>query len=236
MTLYLSRLTLSRTASNAALSALLDPAESSAAANAHHRLLWTLFADGPDRKRDFLWRADGNGRFFVLSARPPQQHDLFAAPEVKDFAPSLAVGDRLSFVLRANATKDRAAIGRLPAGQRAGKSRRVDLVMELLHAVPKGQRAEARQDLAKQAATEWFNRQAGANGFEFSPDDLILNDYSTISLPRQAGKRASHAKFGILDLAGTIRITDPVAFVTRLSQGFGRARAFGCGLMLIRRV
>lgn len=30
-------------------------------------------------------------------------------------------------------------------------------------------------------------------------------------------------------------VTDSIAFVTKLGQGFGRARAFGCGLMLIRR-
>lgn len=69
----------------------------------------------------------------------------------------LAEGDRLTYVLRANATKDRAAISRLPKADQ--RSRRVDLVMDLLRAVPKGSRAEVRQDLAKQAAEEWFGRQ-----------------------------------------------------------------------------
>jgi len=44
--MYLSRLTLSR-------------APSAAALDAHHRLLWSLFSDDPDRRRDFLWREEG---------------------------------------------------------------------------------------------------------------------------------------------------------------------------------
>ena len=62
MTLYLSRLTLNRSAGNAGLAPLLDPTNPAQALDAHHRLLWSIFADGPDRRRDFLWRADGDGR------------------------------------------------------------------------------------------------------------------------------------------------------------------------------
>ena len=62
-----------------------------------------------------------------------------------------------------------------------------------------------------------------------------MSDYSAVSLPRQKGRREAYAKFGILDLSGTLRVNDPAAFIARLGTGFGRARAFGCGLMLIRR-
>lgn len=231
MSMYLSRLSLARDAGNAALSGLLDPADPGQAKSTHHRLLWTLFADGPDRTRDFLWRAEREGRFFTLSQRPPKPHALFAPPEVKEFAPTLAVGDRLTFVLRANATKDRSAVSRLPKAEQ--RSRRVDLVMDLLRAVPKSGRRDVRQDLAKQAAEDWFGRQGAAHGF--AAEELIVNDYSVVSLPRQKGRREAHAKFGILGLSGTLQVTDPSAFVTRIGLGFGRARAFGCGLMLIRR-
>ena len=151
MTLYLSRLTLNRSAGNAALAPLLDPESPAQALDAHHRLLWSVFADSPDRRRDFLWRADGEGRFFVLSQRPPAPTDLFAAPEVKAFAPTLATGDTLAFVLRANATKDRALLSRAGPGELQSKSRRGELVMDLLRDVPKGERAEARMGLADQA-------------------------------------------------------------------------------------
>ena len=234
MTLYLSRLTLDRAAGNAALMPLLDPEGPTQALDAHHRLLWTLFADSPDRRRDFLWRAERGGQFFVLSHRPPVAHPLFLPPEVKEFSPALSPGDRLAFILRANATRDRAAIGRLPREDRRGKSRRVDLVMDLLQAVPKDARARERFRLADQAARDWIARQGSAHGF--APEEVTLNDYSVISLPRQSGPRAAQAQLGVLDIAGTLTVANPTTFCARLGQGFGRARAFGCGLMMIRRV
>ena len=42
-------------------------------------------------------------------------------------------------------------------------------------------------------------------------------------------------QFGILDLTGLLEVTDPPLFLSHLAAGFGRAMAFGCGLMLIRR-
>lgn len=228
MTLYLSRLTLNRSAGNAALTPLLDPTNPAQALDAHHRLLWSVFADGPDRRRDFLWRADGEGRFFVLSQRPPAPTDLFRAPEVKEFTPTLAPGDSLAFVLRANATKDRSS----PEGGR-GKSIRVDLVMDLLRDVPKGQRADARMGLADQAAADWMGRQGAAHGFAIKA--LQVEDYRAVPLLRSAVPRGQRATLGILDLSGRLTVTDSALFTARLALGFGRARAFGCGLMLIRR-
>jgi CRISPR system Cascade subunit CasE len=32
-----------------------------------------------------------------------------------------------------------------------------------------------------------------------------------------------------------LTVRNPASFLATLGQGFGRARAFGCGLMLIRR-
>lgn len=39
----------------------------------------------------------------------------------------------------------------------------------------------------------------------------------------------------MIDLEGVIEVTEPEAFLDRLAQGFARAKAFGCGLMLIAR-
>ena len=53
--MYLSKASLSRAPSVRALDKLLMPTEAGNRTDAHHRLLWTLFADSEDRKRDFLW-------------------------------------------------------------------------------------------------------------------------------------------------------------------------------------
>lgn len=234
MTLWLSRVRIARGADLDALRPLIDPSALHPAAmdpkmlgtqtDAHHRLIWTLFADSPDRRRDFLWRAEGAGRFTLLSHRPPAVSRVFEAPEVKAFAPDLVSGDRLAFALRANATRDLAG---------TGKRQRVDVVMHALHDVPSGSRAEMRMTLAQQAATDWLTGQGVRAGFV--PEEVTAGDYSVAALPGHTGRRKGQPQYGILDLTGVLSVTDPAAFVARLGQGFGRARGFGCGLMLIRR-
>jgi CRISPR system Cascade subunit CasE len=222
MTLYLSRLTLSRSPSAQALSSLLNPENPARRMDAHHKLLWAAFSDGPDRQRDFLWREDSAGVFFTLSARPPLASDLFEPPEVKAFAPALAVGDRLAFSLRANATRARKGVGR------------VDVVMDALHGVPSGDRAETRMIAAQTAGTEWLTGQGARAGFRVIR--VEVGDYSSVTLPGHRGPRKGQPQFGVLDMTGVLEVTDPAAFATHMAQGFGRAKAYGCGLMLIRRV
>lgn len=230
MTLYLSRLTLKRNAPTAALMPLLDPPEASRAADAHHRLMWSVFSDGAARERDFLWRYDGRGRFLTLSAREPAPNDLFRPHETKVFEPRLSVGDRLQFKLRANATKDRATAGR--GSKRQRKDRRVDIVMDRLHREASGgdNRSELRDRIAEDAAMDWLTRQGDSRGFQ--PHLTAVENYSTINLGR---RRRQGATLGILDLTGLLDVTSPDVFVPALARGFGRAKAWGCGLMLIRR-
>lgn len=123
---------------------------------------------------------------------------------------NLSPGDQLVFALRANATQDRSALSRLDPSERRGKSRRVDVVMNLLRDVPADDRAAQRMPL-----------------------DIAVEDYSVLSLGRSRRRRGM--THGVLDLSGRIEITDPEKFLPALASGFGRAKAWGCGLMLIRR-
>lgn len=241
MTLYLSRLRLSRRPDVAALNALIDPAAPSVKrrdtlqngrrTDAHHRLIWSAFATDPGRTRDFLWRDEGQGRFLVLSPDPPADSAFFEVPEVRPFAPDLRAGDRLTFLLRANATRTERT-GTLSAGGRE-KRRHTDLVMDALHSVPKGERAPHRMDAAAGVARRWMVAQGERHGF--TPDAVQVHDYSVAALPGHVGARRGQPQYGILDLSGALTVTDPSALVAAIGAGFGRAKAFGCGLMLIRR-
>ena len=232
MRLYLSRLTLSRQAPAAALMPLLNPREPGKAANAHHRLIWTVFSDSSERERDFLWRYAGRGRFYTLSRRTPRPSELFFPIETKVFDPCLDVGDRLQYMLRANATKDRAAISRLEGAARRKRSRRVDLVMDVLRTVPSGRkRAEIRDQVAQVAGEKWMTHQGSAKGF--TPLITVIGGYSTFKLDQRCRRGAT---IGVVELDGQIEVTDPQVFLSALASGFGRAKAWGCGLMLIRRV
>lgn len=147
-------------------------------------------------------------------------NDLFEM-DVKPFAPVLQAGDRLEFTLRANATRDRKGKGR------------VDVVMDALHDTPKGARAEVRMATAQREGAAWLARQAETAGFTVIRAEV--GDYSVAALPDYRGKRKGQPQFGILDLSGVLEVTNPAAFLAKLASGLGRARAFGCGLMMIRR-
>lgn len=222
MSLYLSQIRLSDSPSAQALAPLLMPAAGGRRRSASHNLLWSIFSDGPDRRRDFLWREEKAGHFLTLSARPPLQTDLFEPHRVKGFAPELAAGDRLGFSLRANATRTK----------RDGE--RVDVVMDALFALPTKARAEARMPVAQTEGAAWLARQGERAGFRLIAAEAA--DYSVEALEGYRGPRVRQPQFGILDLGGQLEVTDPTAFLARLAEGFGRAKAFGCGLMLIRRM
>lgn len=218
--MYLTKASLSRAPSVRALDKLLLPSEAGNRTDAHHRLLWSLFADSADRTRDFLWREEGKGTFLILSERAPILSELFANVDSKLFAPSLYQGDRLRFALRANATRSK-------------DKKRVDVVMDALFTLPKDQRAEQRMDVATSEGSAWMQRQGATHGFRVL--DCVASDYSVHALPAYRGPRDKQPQFGILDLEGELQITDSAAFVSAVGKGFGRAKAFGCGLMLLRR-
>ena len=221
--LFLSRARLRCDAPVAALAQLLVPQEAADRAGALHRLVWALFADAADRTRDFLWREEAPGRFITLSSRPPVDlHDLFDL-ESQSFIPVLAPGDRLGFTLRANAVVARPEV-------RGQRGKRHDVVMDLLYRAT-APRAKERPDAILKAGRAWLARQGEAHGF--APlSNTAVDGYDRVVVPRAHGKPAV---FGVLDITGVLEVQDPGSFLAQLAQGFGRARAFGCGLMLIRR-
>ena len=221
--LWLSRVRLRQDAAVAALAALLMPRGRSGAASGHH-LVWALFADGPERRRDFLWREEAPGRFLTLSARPPAALDLFDVAS-KPFEPALAPGDRLGFTLRANAVVARSA-------GRGRRGKRHDVVMDALHAIPAGERAERRLDEVVEAGRSWLARQGQAHGFAPEPG-IGVDGYDRVPIHRDG---AVPAIVGVLEFTGALTVQDPARFTEALATGFGRARAFGYGLMLIRRL
>jgi CRISPR system Cascade subunit CasE len=231
--LYLSRARLraSRGEALSAIAPLLVPDGEGQRAGHAHRLVWLLFQEDADTKRDFLWRDEGRGRFMILSRRPPSDPLGLFDLETKPFEPVLAPGDRLAFVLRANPVlATQKATGPVKAGARA-RGKRVDVVMHALHGVPKGERVRARDRLILEAGTKWLSAQGKEAGFRLACEPAI-DSYSQIVIERRRGRPATVA---VLELKGQIVITDPPVFIAKLSRGFGSAKAFGNGLMLIRR-
>ncbi|SEE05381.1 CRISPR-associated protein, Cse3 family [Rhizobiales bacterium GAS191] len=213
-----------------------------------HRLVWSLFPEEL-KERPFLYRDTappsglgraGRGEFLILSRLPPDDRSRLFDLETKPFEPVLQVGDRLGFSLRANPTvhshdKDETTSG----GKK--KTRRYDVVMHSLHALPEGTaRAEARPLLIREAGLRWLTKQGEAAGFKLpAPQGVSVEGYEQFEInpgKRYAiGDRRRRPGHSRLDFDGVLEVTDPALFLARLATGFGRARAFGHGLMLIRR-
>ncbi len=228
--LWLSRARLRRDAPIQALVKLLVPDGPAGRAGAGHRLVWTLFGDTADRDRDFLWREAEPGLFYTLSHRPPEdRHGIFDLDEPKSFAPSLKCGDRLTFSLRANAT-----IAKGGGPDRRGKP--CDVVMDAIYSTPAGERASRRVEAIETSGLGWLDRQAIKAGFSLgstpaSRRSARVTAYQTLRIEHSG----SEMKIGVLDFEGVLEVTDPDRLVSAVAQGFGRAKGFGCGLMLIRR-
>jgi CRISPR system Cascade subunit CasE len=193
---------------------------------ASRRLVWTLFADSDDRKRDFLWREDKSGRFYVLSRRAPEdRHSLFTV-ETKAFEPVLAPGDRLAFSLRANATVAR------PRGDTKRAGKRDDVVMAALKDVPKDARADRRKEIIQREGQAWLKRQGEAAGFDFKEGEVAVDSYEPVAI-RNGPSGA--LRLSILEFDGMLTVGVPHRLLAKIASGFGRGKAFGLGLMLIKR-
>ncbi len=221
------------------LGPVLFPDAASRRSDVGHRLVWSLFPQDLE-DRPFLYRETaptnaggrrGRGEFIVLSRLAPSCGEELFDIETKPFAPALSVGDRLHFSLRANPTTQRSE---MVDGRRV--SRREDVVMRALHDVPKHERAKARPRLIREAGLAWLARQGEASGFRLpDPDRVAVDGYDQLLVDVDGRRRGRGAVHSRLDFEGLLEVTDPSAFLARLAGGFGRARAFGNGLMLIRR-
>ncbi len=244
---WLSRARLRQSAPVATLVPLLMPDASEDRVSAGHRLIWSLFARGDSRERDFLWREDASACYYILSAtRPPEDHPLLEVDPPKRFAPALAAGDRLRFSLRANPTVARPrdefrTVNRAASAKPSRKTVRHDVVMDAIHRLPTHERAPSRTRAIQSAGRAWLERTGERCGFRIPPhatdegevEALRVDGYRVLRPPR--ARRSDQMRVAVIDFEGFLTVTDPDLFVASLARGIGRAKAYGCGLMLIAR-
>ncbi len=196
-----------------------------------HQAIWDLFDPEPDAKRDFLFRretAAGLPVFYLVSQRKPVDRHAFWDIQTKDYQPKLSEGQMLGFSLKANPVVTRT--------NSEGRSVRNDVVMDLKKSTGWGEQKpekRASQDvLVQQAGERWLNERLDRRGARL--DSLRADGYRR----HQSYKRGQKAaiRYSTLDLQGTLTVTDPKRFQEVLFYGIGPAKAFGCGLLLVRRL
>lgn len=94
--------------------------------------------------------------------------------------------------------------------------------------------------VVEDALEYWMSAQAERNGFIICQDKdkqfkLQSSGYLWHSLSGKA-TRGTKSGFSSVDFTGELEITDITKFRDALFNGIGRSKAFGCGLLLVRRV
>lgn len=208
---------------NRSLAALLAE---QGAGDGGHRLIWTLFPDTDGKTdRDFLFRTVDDRTFLILSQRAPQDaHGIWCLEPPKPFLPEPRVGERYTFLLRANpAVKPFHGAG--PGADRG------DAVM---HAKKAARAADLSWDREAEAdaALCWLLKREERLGVQFLRQATSATGYRQVSIGRRG---ARSIRFSTVDYEGHFEVTDPDRLMSALTRGVGKAKAFGCGLMLIRR-
>jgi CRISPR system Cascade subunit CasE len=207
-----------------------------------HQWLWQFFPAAEGSSRDFLFRReDVNSllRFYVVSERPACSPSAAWAVQSREYRPRLEAGDRLRFTLRANP---------VVTVKHGDRSVRHDVVMHekkrLLAEsglqrwgdLPEGKRPHL-YDLVRQTCGAWLEKHAVEKGFIIHPgdEDFAVDAYQALKL--HAANKEKHdqdIRFSRVDFSGTLTVTEPESFQKALMKGVGPARAFGCGLLLVR--
>ncbi|TDB47495.1 type I-E CRISPR-associated protein Cas6/Cse3/CasE [Photorhabdus khanii] len=224
--MYLSKITLRQSGQTANILAKLG----ANGVYTSHQLLWKLFSE--DVQRQFLFRQEigivGLPVFYVLSKTSPQMQSPLFDVKTKSFYPLLHEGQRLAFKLRVNPT--------ICVTDTSGKRRRHDVLMHAkFQARRQGEIEQGKiKVMMEDAARNWLldNRRMQQWGIQF--DDLLnIEGYTQ---HRSVKKKGQKIQFSSVDFQGLLTITNGDLFLAQYARGFGRSKAMGCGLMLIRTV
>ncbi len=174
--------------------------------------------------------------------------------KTKSYDPQLPAGERLQFELRANPVTSRPGDALLNAdgspmqrttGKQMGAARhkvvRHDVVMDAKKQLLAERGLSQWQDwqaqdkpllyeLARRACGKWLVEQGHRRGFEVNEATLQVDVYT------QHRGKDDKLRFSSVDFAGELTVLEPTEFSKALTLGVGHAKAFGCGLLLVRLV
>lgn len=187
-----------------------------------HGLIWSLFSSTGAESRDFLYREIEPGRFITVAARPPQNPHHLWDIESKAYAPELESDQRLAFVLRANPAMAAHVPGR-------GRGVRVDAVMHAKYKLSPKERQSFTG--AEAAALDWLEERADNLGAHFDRERCSATGYRQVIVRKMNGGTVA---FSEINFEGMLTVTDPARLTDALFKGIGKARSYGCGLMLVR--
>ena len=188
-----------------------------------HRQLWHLFpgenresrSNGDETRQGFLFRVENNAvgrsaRLLVQSRRPPTRADGLLLVGSREITPCPSVGQRLAFVLTANPVKTVTDVQRDSKAGKQSEKCRVPLIKE-------------------EDQRQWLLRKLGEAG-EIEAVNVLPHP------PLYFRKGSCSGKLVTATFEGVLCVKDPNRLADLLENGIGPAKAFGCGLLLVRRL
>jgi len=210
-----------------------------------HRTLWKLFPD--TAKRAFLFRQNtdpalqrrGLGEFLLLAERKPGNDPRFVFA-VKAYQPELSVNDALHFTLRAEVLASTAPQAQGNTNKHR-RGRRIDPLQQALNQVKPGQqRAALRRN--------WLYGDSDAKTPALLLKDWLAPKLARLGLGLDVARSRSEAYervklnaaereivYSVADFQGLVRVLDTSLATQAALHGVGHGKAFGCGLLLLRR-
>ena len=199
-----------------------------------HQKIWDLTSIHPEQSRDFLYRIEFNPsnviRFiYLLSTNKINSNEEFFLKASTEYNPSIELGDVYQFKLRANPIVRR---------KENNVSKEFSILLDAKHKLKKmGIDYKERFSLGEliyDVGFNWLTKKGKNHGFSIKHREIkIVNDaeYKMEGIPNKQ-------PFSIrtLDFEGILTVTDVVQFTQTLNNGIGPAKAFGCGLLLVKPV
>lgn len=188
-----------------------------------HQMVWKLFSNS--ESRDFIYRCDERSPqdMLVVSKQEPDNLD-WVQIRTKPYQPQLEAGDKLSFKVCVNPAVDIKQEG-------SKKSKRVDAIYHAIQNMKRNQESFVRAEIEQTKGQEWLAKRGEKFGFELN--HAVVSEYQThqVSPPKRRSIR-----FSTIQMHGVLTVSSPSDFCEMLFRGLGREKAFGCGLMLVKRV
>jgi CRISPR system Cascade subunit CasE len=182
-----------------------------------HKVLWGLFDNSPNQKRDYLFRIEkrqfSNAAVLLQSDREPSHrgNDAVALIASKPFSPVLALNMHLRFYAVCNPVKTISDESGRKNAKGEVKKCRVPLITE-------------------DAQMTWFT-----NKLKDSAKIVTIEAQKLPPLFFRKAKAARSGKIQPIAFRGEIKIANPDELFSILHLGIGPAKAFGCGLISLAR-
>ena len=189
-----------------------------------HKIIWQLFnTNDLPQKRDFIFHYnEDKHEFYIVSPfKPKKTH--WSIIEIKQYDPKLRSNMLLRFKTQVNATIDTKDLF-------SQKKIRTDVVIHAIKVARHKNQLFSRNELIQSSALNWLKNREKMGGFLVQ--HAVASSYQQYQLWKSSKRKLS---FSTIELEGMIKVTNPNLFKNILFHGLGRKRAFGYGLMFVKK-